>query len=354
MAVGEETAAYEAAGPVVLSYSDTRKRSLHKKAICLWGMLGALFTVGVMMNTFASPQTAAHVEQLATAAVVVNGGKVVQHASWMATAMEELEKERNHGEQMLAQVRAQAASEESPSKEVKMALADGIATKLEQLRTTKAGKQFLMQVNKEATDKPQWVRMIARQAARNMLLEVIHATKEQVLLDAHAHKRILAPKNDPWQSKPAPELHAKAQHEGLTSSSQSELEELAHDDANVVAKASQHETIAELPKEVSKVSTILDADSTPEKLAVAAHQVNAKGGRKDDDTKVKLPMALEVVHKLTQLAATPEGSDYIKSVRSRLTGRESPKEIDDVTYKVAHTMLKQLVGNVQEDLLVKH
>merc|ERR1711939_205719 len=112
MAVGEETAAYEAAGPVVLSYSDTRKRSLHKKAICLWGMLGALFTVGVMMNTFASPQTAAHVEQLATAAVVVNGGKVVQHASWMATAMEELEKERNHGEQMLAQVRAQAASEE--------------------------------------------------------------------------------------------------------------------------------------------------------------------------------------------------------------------------------------------------
>jgi len=69
---------------------------------------------------------------------------------------------------------------------------------------------------------------------------------------------------------------------------------------------------------------------------------------------VKLPMALEVVHKLTQLAATPEGSDYIKSVRSRLTGRESPEELDEVTYKVAHTMLKQLVGNVKEDLLVKH
>ena len=59
-------------------------------------------------------------------------------------------------------------------------------------------------------------------------------------------------------------------------------------------------------------------------------------------TQVKLPMALKVVHRLTQLAATPEGENYIQRVRSKLTGKETPKELDDITFNVAHTMLKQV------------
>jgi hypothetical protein len=318
-------------------------------------MIGTLFTVGILMNvamqaneaTVASPTE----DLVGTAAVVVNHGHVDERSTWMATAMSELEKERNHGEQMLAQVRTQAAMEDSPSKEVKMALADGIATKLEQLKTTEAGKKFLMQVNKEAVQKPQWVRMIARQAARNMLLDVITATKKQVLLDTK--KTVLAPRQDPWQSKPSPQLKAKVAHAALSTDAKAKLEELAKgDDAKAVGVATKKETTKMLPKEVSQVSSILNSkpDATHEKLAVAAQQINHSA--KNDDTKVKLPMALEVVHKLTQLAQTPEGSNYIRSVKSHLTGHESPKEIDDVTYKVAHTMLKQLVGNVKDDLLV--
>lgn len=313
-----------------------------------------MFTVGVLMNTVmqASVTTVGKTEKLSTAAVLVDHSQVVGgDSAWMATAMNELEKERNHGEQMLAQVRAETSKADSPNKRVKMALADGIAAKLEQLKTTEAGKKFLLQVNKEAADKPQWVRMIARQAARNMLLEIIHATKQQVLLDNNSHKRVLKPMHDPWESKPAPQLKAKADSE-LSTRTKAKLEQLArqHGDAAVVGAVTKHETKKMLPEEVSKVSNILNTDATKthEKLAVAAKQVNSK----DDDTKVKLPMALEVVHKLTQLAATPEGSDYIRSVKSKLTGHESAKELDDVTYKVAHTMLKQLVGNVKEDLLV--
>ena len=53
-----------------------------------------------------------------------------------------------------------------------------------QLSTTSAGEQFLADVNKEAKGNPAWVKMVARQAARNMLLEVIHATKQEILLES--------------------------------------------------------------------------------------------------------------------------------------------------------------------------
>lgn len=318
-------------------------------------MIGTLFTVGILMNvavqTNEATVTSPTEDLVGTAAIAVDHGHVDKDSAWMATAMAELEKERNHGEQMLAQVRTQAATEESPSKEVKMALADGIASKLEQLKSTDAGKKFLMQVNKEAVDKPKWVRMIASQAARNMLLDIITATKKQVLLDDK--KTILAAKDDPWQSKPSPQLKAKALHTALSTAAMPKLEELAkRDDVKTVGLASKQETTKMLPKELSQVSSILNSksDESHEKLAVAAQQINHSA--KNDDTKVKLPMALEVVHKLTQLAETPEGSNYIRSVKSHLTGHESSKEIDDVTYNVAHTMLKQLVGNVKDDLLV--
>jgi hypothetical protein len=320
---------------------------MHKKTFCMWGVLGTLLTVGMVFNSMTATRSA-HV--LVPTEQLVQKGQT----GWMATAMAELEKQHHNGETMLAQVREEAAKDNGPSKDVKLALADGIAAKLEQLKTTEAGEKFLRQVNQEAKTKPQWVRMIAHQAARNMLLEIIHATKQQVLLDKEPSKHILEAKHDPWESKPSPELKVKkSSQSALSTVEQSHLEKLAgannnHDDAAMVSAVTKDATHKMLPREVHKINQILAPSHTNhEELAAAAKVVNAK-----DETKVKLPMALKVVHKLTQLAATPEGTDYIHRVRSKLTGRETPEELDQITYNVAHTMLKQLVGNVEDDVLV--
>jgi hypothetical protein len=349
MAVGE--AASFDAGPVALHAG--HKSSLHKKTLCMWGLLGTLFTVGIVCNSITTTRgVRVNTEDLTATAgtVLVDHGKLEQ-SSWMTTAMAELHKEHQAGITMLAQVRADADKESAgPSKAVKMALADGIAKKLEQLKSTDAGQKFLLQVNDEAKSKPGWVKMIARQAARNMLLDVIHAVKQQVLLDNKPKKRILAAQHDPWESKPAPELKSdKPSKTELSSAQKAKLEKLAgnkDDDVRVVSAVSKEQTKKMLPQEMDKVNSILaEKEGGHEKLAVATQQ------REGDDTKVKLPMALKVVHRLTQLAATPEGENYIQRVRSKLTGKETPKELDDITFNVAHTMLKQLVGNVQDDVL---
>jgi len=233
--------------------------------------------------------------------------------------MAELENAHHNGLQMLEQVHAEAsAMADGPSKLVKLALADGLATKLAQLSTTAAGKQFLEQVNHEARGNPAWVKMIARQAARNMLLEVIHATKAEILADK------------------------QPKQQALSTSAKAELSKLASErPSDVIATAAISQASEMLSAEIGKITNVLNPQPvTRESLAAA------------DETKIKLPVTLEVAHKLTELVQTPAGSNFLAKVKSQMTGNETPEELDEVAYKAANTMLKQLVQSVDDTALV--
>jgi len=280
----------------------------------------ALVSVCVFLNGNSSASLGGAQQLAGLGAVVINKHGVVHGSAWMATAMAELENAHHNGLQMLEQVHAEAsAMPDGPSKLVKLALADGLATKLAQLSTTSAGEQFLADVNKEAKGNPAWVKMVARQAARNMLLEVIHATKQEILLES---------------GNVAP---AK-----LSASAKSVLSDLAEErPSELIAAAAKSQVSEMLPAEMGKVATMLGTEpSALQSLATA------------DETKIKLPVTLEVAHKLTEMLATPAGSDFIKKVKSQMTGKETPEELDEVAYKAANTMLKQLVQSVDDNRLV--
>lgn len=288
-----------------------------------------LALVGVVAPLGAT--TSSRVQQLTgLGAVAIDGksGAVDKGSAWMATAMAELENAHHDGLQMLNQVHEEASKmEDSPSKFVKLALADGLATKLAQLSTTHAGEQFLKQVNQEAKSKPEWVQMIARQAARNMLLDVIHATKSEILAE-HGGRN----------AAPTAKLAALSDRAAEPSDNDGAPRSL-------IAHTAKQQVSQMLPKEMGKVDEVLGAKSQPSKLAATVHA-------KDDG---HLPVTLEVAHKLTQLVQTPAGSHFLASVKSKMTGKETPEQLDEVAYNAANTMLKQIVQSVDDSKLVhKH